>query len=53
VQPKVFYRYADDELEALSALQKQVLRMGPGNVKRLQTYLQAFQIALAAREREE
>jgi len=50
VQPKVFYQYADEELEALSPLQKQVLRMGPGNVRRLQTYLQGLQIALAAGE---
>ncbi len=39
VQPKVLYQYADPELEALSNLQKQVLRMGPLNVRRLQDYL--------------
>ena len=39
VQPKVLYQYADAELEALSNLQKQVLRMGPLNVRRLQDYL--------------
>lgn len=39
VQPKVLYEYADPALEALSDLQKQVLRMGPDNVERLQAYL--------------
>ena len=39
VQPEVMYQYADPELEALSQLQKQVLRMGPDNVERLQAYL--------------
>jgi hypothetical protein len=50
VQPKVFYEYADPDLEALSPLQKQVLRMGPVNVHRLQVYLRALQVALAANE---
>ena len=40
VQPKVFYEYADPALEGLSGLQKQVLRMGPDNVERLQAYLE-------------
>ncbi len=48
VQPKVLYKYADPKLEALSPLQKQVLRMGPKNVLRLQAYLRRLQIALAA-----
>lgn len=39
VQPNVMYKYANPELEALSPLQKQVLRMGPDNVRRLQSYL--------------
>lgn len=39
LQPKVFYEYADPALEELSDLQKQVLRMGPDNVARLQRYL--------------
>lgn len=39
VQPNVMYHYADPELESLSPLKKQVLRMGPENVQRLQTYL--------------
>lgn len=39
VQPEVIYLYADPKLESLTPLQKQLLRMGPENVKRLQTYL--------------
>ena len=38
VQPKVLFQYADPRLESLSALQKQVLRMGPDNVRRLKAY---------------
>jgi hypothetical protein len=38
-QPKVFYQYADPEVENLPPLQKQLLRMGPENVKQLQAYL--------------
>lgn len=39
IQPNVMYQYADPELESLSPLKKQVLRMGPDNVRRLQSYL--------------
>jgi hypothetical protein len=39
VQPNVMYQFANPELESLSPLKKQVLRMGPENVQRLQTYL--------------
>jgi hypothetical protein len=39
VQPNVMYQFADPELESLSPLKKQVLRMGPANVRRLQMYL--------------
>lgn len=46
VQPKVLFEYADPELEGLSDLQKQVLRMGPDNVVRLQNYLRALRDAL-------
>jgi hypothetical protein len=38
-QPKVFYRFADSELESLSPLQKQIMRMGPSNTLRLQTFV--------------
>ncbi len=43
VQPKVFYQYADQGLESLPPLQKQLLRMGPANVARLKTYLREVQ----------
>jgi hypothetical protein len=39
IQPKVFFEYADPALEELPPLQKQVLRMGPDNLTRLQAYL--------------
>jgi hypothetical protein len=39
VQPGVMYRFADPELEGLPQLQKQLLRMGPGNLSRFQAYL--------------
>ena len=48
VQPKVFYEYADPKLEALSPLQKQVLRFGPANVERLKQYLRLLASKLSA-----
>ena len=39
VQPKVLYEYADPALENLPPLEKQLLRLGPKNLKRLKTYL--------------
>ncbi len=42
----VLYEYADPDLEALPPLQKQLLRMGPDNVVRLQTYLRAVREGL-------
>ena len=46
VQPNVMYEYADPELESLSPLKKQVLRMGPENVRRLQTYLRRLAVEM-------
>ncbi len=47
VQPNVMYRYADPALESRSELDKQLLRMGPENVRRLKSYtaqlMQAYQ----------
>ena len=40
VQPKVFYQFADPELEALSAGQKIMLRIGPENATRVKSMLQ-------------
>ena len=39
LQPNVLYEFADPVLEALSPLQKQILRTGPDNVRRIQAYL--------------
>ena len=39
VQPKVLYEFADPRLESLDPLQKQLLRMGPGNLARIKAYL--------------
>lgn len=47
-QPKVFYRYADPTLEGRSPLQKQLLRMGPANVRALQAYSRELRRELAA-----
>lgn len=45
-RPGVAYRYADAQLESLSDLQKQFLRMGPEHLIRLREYAQAFVLAL-------
>ncbi len=42
VRPKVMYLYADPELESLPAFEKQVLRIGPDNLLRLERYLIDF-----------
>jgi hypothetical protein len=39
VQPKVLYRYADEQIEALSAGQKIMIRIGRDNAERLKTKL--------------
>lgn len=46
VQPKVFYEYADPELEALSAGQKTLLRMGSANAKQIKGKLRELRQAL-------
>ncbi len=48
LQPNVLFEYADLALEALTPLQKQMLRMGADNVKRLQAYAAAVKQALLA-----
>jgi hypothetical protein len=45
-QEKVLYTFADPELEALSPLHKQLVRMGPENTRRLQRHAQAVRAAL-------
>ena len=47
VQPKVLFRYADPRLESLSGLQKQVLRTGPENTRRLKAYVSRLRPLLA------
>ncbi|XOV82235.1 MAG: DUF3014 domain-containing protein [bacterium] len=42
VQPNVMYLYADPALEGRSELDKQLLRMGPENVRRLKAYVAEF-----------
>ena len=46
-QPKVLYRFADPALEGRSPLQKQLLRMGPANVRALQAYSSELRRELA------
>ena len=46
VRPHVFYQYADPELEALSAGQKTLLRMGGDNAARIKDKLRALREAL-------
>lgn len=50
VQPKVLYRYADEELESLSSGQKVLLRIGRANSARVQARLREFRTAIAARK---
>ena len=52
VQPKVFYLYADPELEALSAGQKALLRMGSANAAQMKTKLRELRAALTGEYRE-
>jgi len=42
VQPKVFYEYADADLESRSAGQKLLMRMGPANERLIKEKLRAF-----------
>lgn len=42
VQPKVLYEFADADLEARSAGQKLLLRIGPANAERVKTGLRKF-----------
>jgi len=48
LQSNVLYEYADPALESLPPLQKQLLRMGPENLDRLQIYLRAMRSELTA-----
>ena len=46
-QPKVFYEFADPELESRSAGQKILIRMGPENTQRIKAKLREIRQALA------
>ena len=46
VRPSVFYRYADERLEKLSAGQKLLVRMGPANAAALKAKLREIQAEL-------
>ena len=46
VRPNVLYEYADPSLEALDEFQKQLLRMGPANLARLQDYARELRAEL-------
>jgi hypothetical protein len=48
VQDSVQYKYADPKLEALPALQKQLIRMGPEHTRRLQDKARALRKNLLA-----
>lgn len=49
VQPKVLYQFADPQLEALSAGQKIMVRMGADNAKRVKVRLAALRSLLAGK----
>ncbi|GAA0660630.1 MULTISPECIES: DUF3014 domain-containing protein [Rheinheimera] len=46
-RPNVYYTYADPEIEALPLAQRQMIRLGPDNQKRLKRVLEAHQLVLA------
>ncbi|MFC1774460.1 DUF3014 domain-containing protein [Pseudomonadota bacterium] len=47
VRPRVLYKYVDPELEALSAGQKVLIRIGPRNAARVKSKLRELRQALA------
>lgn len=47
VRPAVHYKFADAKLEALSPVQKQLIRMGPVNTRIIQTKCREFLVELA------
>lgn len=50
-QPKVLYQYADPQLEALSAGQKTLVRMGPDNARRVKAKLRELRREVTASAR--
>jgi hypothetical protein len=49
VRPHVLYKYADPDLEARSAGQKALIRMGPGHLATLKDKLRAVRVELLSR----
>lgn len=49
VRPKIYYLFADPELEALSAGQKMLIRIGPENADKVKAKLREIRSALVAR----
>ena len=47
VQPKVFYEYADPNLESRSAGQKLLIRMGPANARIIKAKLRELRAEIA------
>lgn len=43
VRPVIVYKYADEQLELASEVEKMTWRLGPQNTKRLQEYLRRFE----------
>jgi len=50
VQPKVFYEYADADLESRSAGQKLLIRMGPANSRAIKAKLREFRAEIAKKK---
>lgn len=48
IKPSVMYVYAESQLEALTPVEKQLLRMGPENAAKLQSRLPAYRERLQA-----
>lgn len=46
LRPKIYYEFQDASLENLNAAQKQMIRMGPDNTRRIQQKLEAFRAEL-------
>lgn len=47
VRPSLYYKFADNKLETLNPVQKQMLRMGPDNTRIIQAKLREFMAELA------
>ncbi len=47
IKPKVMYVYADSEVERMSPVEKQMLRMGPQNAEKLKLALRQYRDSLA------